>query len=137
MNTLLHFNSQTSVHTHAHRSAPQCGAGWRGVLPRNPMEYVDYRRYADGVRPTGSYAIDGARGGTRRGLALAQGTALAIATPAPKTAAGAGEDADAELPTSKRLPVWWLFFLPLYWFPQGINFGLIQTVSRLPPAKIE
>jgi hypothetical protein len=96
------------------------------------MEYVDYRRYADGVRPTGSYAIDGARGGTRRGLALAQGTALAIATPAPKTAAGAGEDADAELPTSKRLPVWWLFFLPLYWFPQGINFGLIQTVSRLP-----
>ena len=28
---------------------------------------------------------------------------------------------------SDRLPVWWLFFLPLYWFPQGINFGLIQT----------
>ena len=24
-----------------------------------------------------------------------------------------------------RLPLWWLFVVPLYWFPQRINWGLI------------
>jgi MFS family permease len=88
------------------------------------MEYVDYRRYADYLRPAGSDVIDGARGRSRRGLHQAQAqeeekeAAVAVAAAASAAAAPTGP---------KRLPVWWLFFLPLYWFPQGINFGLIQT----------
>jgi hypothetical protein len=65
--------------------------------------------------------VDGARGQSRRGIHQAATAA--------DSARGAG---DAEVSTTvakgrDRLPLWWLFFLPLYWFPQGINFGLIQT----------
>lgn len=28
---------------------------------------------------------------------------------------------------TELMPNWWLFFLPLYWFPQRINWGLIET----------
>jgi hypothetical protein len=85
------------------------------VLVAAAMEYVDYRRYADYLRPAGSDVIDGARGRSRRGLHQAQ-----------------VQEEEKESPVAapigpKRLPVWWLFFLPLYWFPQSINFGLIQT----------
>lgn len=85
------------------------------MLVAAAMEYVDYRRYADYLRPAGSDVIDGARGRSRRGLHQAQ-----------------VQEEEKESPVAapigpKRLPVWWLFFLPLYWFPQSINFGLIQT----------
>eukprot|EP01052_Picozoa_sp_SAG31_P003368 SAG31_NODE_128_length_23532_cov_21.204754_13_plen_456_part_00 len=28
---------------------------------------------------------------------------------------------------SRRLPVWWLFFLPLYWFPQSMAWNIVET----------
>jgi hypothetical protein len=81
------------------------------------MEYVDYRRYADYGKSAATTAIEGARGRAAE--------ARVEEPPAP--------DAAATLPD--RLPVWWLFFLPLYWFPQSINWGLIQTY--LLPFEVE
>eukprot|EP01047_Picozoa_sp_COSAG01_P053171 COSAG01_NODE_5670_length_4108_cov_15.236219_1_plen_253_part_00 len=31
------------------------------------------------------------------------------------------------LPPTRRLPKWWLFCLPLYWFPQSLAWSLIET----------
>ena len=80
------------------------------------MEYVDYRRYADYGKSAATTAIEGARGRPAE--------ARVEEPPA----------ADAAMPEG-RLPVWWLFFLPLYWFPQSINWGLIQTY--LLPFEVE
>ena len=80
------------------------------------MEYVDYRRYADYGKSATTTAIEGARGRPAE--------ARVEEPPA----------ADAAMPEG-RLPVWWLFFLPLYWFPQSINWGLIQTY--LLPFEVE
>ena len=33
---------------------------------------------------------------------------------------------------SELMAKWWLFFLPLYWWPQGINFGLIRRPRSGP-----
>ena len=82
------------------------------------MEYVDYRRYADYGKPAATAAIEGARG-----------RAAAARVEEPPIA----DRADPPLP--ERLPVWWLFFLPLYWFPQSINWGLIKTY--LLPFQVE
>ena len=82
------------------------------------MEYVDYRRYADYGKSAATTAIEGGRG--RPAEARVEEPPAAAAT--------------VEQPEG-RLPVWWLFFLPLYWFPQGINFALIQTY--LLPFQVE
>ena len=105
-----------------------------GVARAFAMEYVDYRRYADYVRPVGSDATEGARGGARVGLHRAAAAAEEAKMKAGENGKGA-EDTAAGEPSGKRLPIWWLFFLPLYWFPQGINFGLIQTY--LLPFQVE
>lgn len=36
-------------------------------------------------------------------------------------------DGSSDDPPPAEVPTWWLCFLPLYWFPQRINWGLIQT----------
>lgn len=46
-----------------------------------------------------------------------------------------GEQGEEEGSEDELLPTWWLFLLPLYWFPQGINFSVIQ--SYLMPFQIE
>eukprot|EP01048_Picozoa_sp_COSAG05_P029677 COSAG05_NODE_9891_length_595_cov_1.040323_1_plen_56_part_01 len=46
-----------------------------------------------------------------------------------------GETATADREDEDKLPLWWLFLLPLYWFPQSINFSIIQTY--LMPFQIE
>ena len=79
------------------------------------MEYVDYRRYADYGKSAATTAIEGARGRPAEAR-VEEPPAAAAAMP-------------------ERLPVWWLFFLPLYWFPQSINWGLIQTY--LLPFEVE
>jgi MFS family permease len=65
--------------------------------------------------------VDGARGQSQRGIHQAAAAADAV-----RGAADAGTPG-RHARARDRLPLWWLFFLPLYWFPQGINFGLIQT----------
>ena len=86
---------------------PRCASA-----PTAGMDVYDYRRHnPDYLRGEGSVLLPAT---DSLGLAAAATQAATVnARPAPLG--------------PRELPRLWLFFLPLYWFPQRINWGLIGT----------